>query len=180
MTSTPSPQGRRIIVAEVNGDAGRAIQAWREVHDPREALRLPPHATLCYWAPDAPIEEIEQQVRYAFPEALDIRLGGVMQGDNDQGTLFVEIIDEQPLDAGVQRLYDGTHVKFPPRDGWQWHVTCVRDTRGRDAEALLEAAASLRFETPWLFDTVSYLVLDGERYRPLATWRLGPLRAAPG
>jgi len=172
MTSAPSPQGRRIIVAVVTGETGARIQAWREQYDPREALRLPPHATLCYWAPDAPTEDIERQVRYAFPSTTDVRLGGVRQGSNDQGTLYVEVLDRTPLDEALQRLYDGTHVEFPGLREWRWHVTCVRDTRGKDVAALKQAAASLPDESSWQVDTVAYLELRGERYEPIALWRL--------
>jgi hypothetical protein len=28
---------------------------------------LPPHVTLCYWAPDASLRLLERQVRHAFP-----------------------------------------------------------------------------------------------------------------
>ncbi len=172
MTSTPSPQGRRILVAVVTGEAGGRIQSWRMIHDPKEAVRLPPHATLCYWAPDVEVERLEEQVRYAFPTGVDVRLGGVEQGDNDQGTLFVEVIDQELLNHGLQRLYDGSFVEFPPQRDWRWHITCVRDTRDRDVEALRRASRTLQIEGPWRFDTVAYLELRGDRYEPIATWSL--------
>jgi 2'-5' RNA ligase len=172
MTSAPSPQGRRIIVAVVTGKAGKAIQSWRMIHDPKEATRLPPHATLCYWAPDAPTEEIEKQVRHAFPAPVEVRLGGVQIGDNDQRTMFVEVLDQKPLDAGLQRLCDGSYVDFPPLRDWRWHVTCVRDTRGRDVEELASAAACLLLDEAWSFDTVALLELRGDAYEPIATWNL--------
>jgi hypothetical protein len=172
MTSAPSPQGRRIIVAVVTGEAGRQIQKWRECYDAMEAVRLPPHATLCYWAPDASTEDLERQVRHAFPQAVDVRLGPVQQGDNDQGTLFVAVLDQDQLNKGLDRLYDGSHAAFPPRRDWRWHVTCVRDTRGKDAAALLDAAKVLN-PGSWRFEEVAYLELRGDRYERLATWRLG-------
>jgi hypothetical protein len=128
--------------------------------------------TLCYWAPDEPIEAIGRQVHHAFPRPVLVRHDGVRQGDNDQGTLFVEVIDQAPLSDGLKRLYDGTHVIFPPLRDWLWHVTCVRDTRGRDVEALKRSAADLRIEVPWLFDTVSLMELRGEKYEAVETWRL--------
>lgn len=173
MTSTPSPQGRRILIAVVTGEAGDRIQAWRLQHDPKEAVRLPPHATLCYWAPDVPVEQIGAQVRHGFPAAVTVRLGPVHQGDNDQGTMFVQILDQEELNAGLKHLYDGTHVQFPGRDDWRWHITCVRDTRGRQMEPLWLAAEKLQVEdTPWVMNTVVLMELRGDRYEVVETWTL--------
>jgi hypothetical protein len=138
MTSAPSPEGRRILVAVVTGHAGEQIQRWREQYDPEQAKRLPPHATLCYWAPVADVENLEEQVRHAFPVPFDVRLGPVRLGTNDQQTMYVEVVDRSPLDEALVRLYDGTHVEMPVRRGdWLWHVTCVRESRGRDQAALM-------------------------------------------
>lgn len=172
MTSTPSPQGRRIIIAVVTGEAGERIQAWRLQHDAKEAVRLPPHATLCYWAPDEPVDALEKQVRHAFPRPVEVELGGVKQGNNDQGTLYVEVVDPAPLQQGLERLYDGTYAAFPAMDHWRWHVTCVRDTRGKDVDALKAAATSLQIDGAWCVDTVALMELRGDRYEDVARWTL--------
>ena len=174
MTSAPSPQGRRILIAVVTGVAGDLIQDWRLVHDAKEAMRLPPHATLCYWAPDARVEDIERQVSHAFSEPIEVRLGQVQQGDNDQGTLFVEVIDQEALNQGLERLYDGRYVLFPEkRETWRWHVTCVRDTRCRELDSLLRAARTLQLDQPWRFNTVALMELRGDQYHVLARFFLG-------
>jgi hypothetical protein len=175
MTSKPSPPGRRILVAVVTGEAGNRTQSWREKHDPEQARRLPPHATLCYWAPTVESELLERQVRHAFDAegAPTVRLGEVRKGDNDQETLYVEVLDTAPLNAMLARLYDGTHVPLPGRDGWLWHVTCVRESRGKDQAALLEAAKSLDLsDAPWTVATVACMELRGDRYESIATWQM--------
>jgi hypothetical protein len=173
MTSTLSPEGRRILVAVVTGEAGDRIQAWREQHDPEQARRLPPHATLCYWAPAVAPETLERQVRHAFPAPFDVCLGEVRKGDNDQETFYVEVLDREPLDSALACLYDGTYVEMPKRrDDWLWHVTCVRESRGRDQDALMVAAKELCLDVPWTVDTVAYMELQGDTYAQLASWRL--------
>lgn len=172
MTSARSPDGRRILVALVTGEAGRRIQAWREQNDPGQAERLPPHATLCYWAPSIEVERLEQQVRHAFGRPVTVRLGGVSQADNDQETLYVQVLDTGPLDEVRARLYDGTYVALPRPNGWLWHVTCVRDSRHRDKGALIEAARELHLNQAWTVDTVAYLELRGQRYEPITTWKV--------
>jgi len=175
MTSKPSPPGRRILIAVVTGEAGRRIQAWREQHDAEQARRLPPHATLCYWAPTVEPELLERQVRHAFDAegTPSVRLGEVRKGDNDQETLYVEVLDTQPLNSMHARLYDGAFVPLPGRDGWLWHVTCVRESRGKDQEALWAAAQSLDLkDAPWTVDTVAYMELRGDRYESIATWQM--------
>ena len=174
MTSMPSPPGRRILVAVVTGAVGKKIQAWRRKHDPRQAERLPPHATLCYWAPVVEAEILEQQVRHAFPGRISVSLGGVLVGDNDQETFYVEVLDSRALEKAHARLYDGAHVALPHRNGWLWHVTCVRDSRGRDKQALMAAAQELHFNEDWTLDTISYMELSEDgRYQAVATWRIG-------
>ena len=173
MTSAPSPDGRRILVAVVTGEVGDRIQSWREKHDPEEAKRLPPHATLCYWAPEVEPETLERQVRHAFPAPFEVRLGDVRKGDNDQETFYVEVVDREPLDGALACLYDGTHVEMPRRrDGWLWHITCVRESRGRDQDALMAAARELCLDAPWSVDTVAYMELQGDAYVQLACWNL--------
>jgi hypothetical protein len=172
MTSAPSPRGRRILVAEVTAEVGRRIQAWREQHDPEQARRLPPHSTLCYWAPAVAADELERQVLHAFNEPVTVRLGCVKQADNDQATLYVEVCQAEALDGALRRLYDGTYVKLPPADHWRWHVTCVRDTRGRDMSALWSAARGLDPDCSWHVDKVSYLELTDDHYEEIASWRV--------
>jgi hypothetical protein len=172
MTSAPSPEGRRILVAEVTGAAGEAIQAWRLQHDPEQARRLPPHATLCYWAPDADLATLEQQIRHAFPEAVPVRLGPVREFDNDQHTFYVQVADSAALDEARERLYDGRHVTLPPLDQWTWHVTCVRDSRDRDLEAVRAAARDLCLPDEWRVAKVSYLQLRDGVYEYLAACEL--------
>ena len=172
MTSKPSPQGRRILVAEVTGETGRRIQAWRRQHDPEQAARLPPHSTLCYWVPDVPADDLELQVLHAFQEPVTVHLGCVKQGDNDQGTLYVEVSQASALDGALKRLYDGRYVEFPPVDHWRWHVTCVRDTRERDLDALWAAARELHIDCAWHIEKVSYMQLCGDRYEALACWQV--------
>ncbi len=172
MTSRPSPDGRRILVAEVTGAAAEAIQAWRLEHDPEQARRLPPHATLCYWAPDVEPDALEMQVRHAFPSAVCVDLGPVREFDNDQHTFYVEVHQSDGLDAARERLYDGSFVALPPLDHFTWHVTCVRDSRGRDLGELRAAASSLCLPPEWRVEQVSYMQLRGDHYVHLAAWTL--------
>ena len=85
-TAAPSPSGRRVLVAVVTGEVGRRIQAWRERYDAAQAARLPPHATLCYWADVEPDAALEAQVRHAFPGPLAVRLGRVREFENEEHT----------------------------------------------------------------------------------------------
>ncbi len=173
MTSTPSPEGRRILVLVVTGEAGRRIQAWREQHDREQAKRLPPHATLCYWAPTVAPDVLERQVRHAFPRPFDVHLGHVIKGTNDQETFYVDVVDREPLDDALAALYDGIYVALPERrPDWLWHVTCVRESRGRDQDALMAAARELCLDVPWTVDTVAYMELQGGAYTWLACWNL--------
>jgi hypothetical protein len=157
-------------VAVVTGEAGRTIQAWREKHDPEQARRLPPHATLCYWVPAHEDGSLEQQVRHAFAEPVQVTLGAVRQFDNEEQTFYVEVMDTAALDEARRRLYDGRHLALPSHDDWTWHVTCVRDSRGRDGQALSAAAAGLAPIGPWRIDTVAYMELRGDRYEALGSW----------
>ena len=172
-SSIASPQGRRVLVAIVTGEPGARIQRWREEHDPDQAHRLPPHTTLCYWVPDLPMDSIETQVCHAFAEPVEVRLGAVRAFANDQGTFYVEVLNTARLDQARRRLYDGTHAPLGEAGDWPWHVTCVRDTRGRDREALLRCAASLDASGPWKVDRVALLELRGDAYAPLGTWDVG-------
>jgi hypothetical protein len=172
MTSAESPQGRRIIVAVVTGEAGDLIQAWRLRHDPVEAERLPPHTTLCYWAPTVDPEAIEKQLRHAFLQPIAVNVGPVKEFDNDQHTFYVEVSNTDALDEARRRFYDGKFLELPILTSWTWHITCVRDSRDRDLDYMRTAAGELVLPREWLVDTVSYLELRGKRYEQLACWRL--------
>ena len=177
MSDTPSPNGRRVLVAVVGGPLGAAIQAWREEHDPQQARRLPPHATLCYWAPPlADADALDRQVRHAFPAPVEVNLGGVHEFTNRDGTFFIEVRDTDALNASRARLFDGA---FCPLDGQQdftWHVTCVRYPDEAQRASLREAARTLA-ETiavapTWTVDTIAWLELRDGVYQPLRTWTL--------
>lgn len=172
-SSVVSPQGRRILIAVVTGRVGDQIQAWRERHDPVQARRLPPHTTLCYWAPAMEPSLLERQVQHALESPVEVHLGAVREFDNDQRTFYVEVLRHGPLDEARRRLYDGTHLALPGYGEWPWHVTCVRESLGRDLEALRTAAAELELDRAWRVDTVSYLELRGDEYQTLATWSAG-------
>ena len=174
MTSAPSPQGRRIIVAVVTGEAGEAIQAWRLRHDPVEAERLPPHTTLCYWAPAVEPEVIEKQLRHAFAEPVCVSIGPVKEFDNDQHTFYVQVSETEALDAARRRFYDGAFLEMPALKDWTWHLTCVRDSRDRDLDKLRAAAKELVLPSQWQVETVAYMELRGSRYEELAHWSLEP------
>ena len=177
MTAAASPDGRRVLVAVVTGAVGAAIQAWRERHDPAQARRLPPHATLCYWAP--PIEDAEAlaaQVRHAFDRPVTVALGGIRVFDNRDRTLYVEVTATAELDAARNRLYDGTYLTMPGDPEFTWHVTCVRQSRGRDIDTLRaaadELAAAIGPNPTWTIETVAWLELRDGVYQPLATWHV--------
>ncbi|MGB3329060.1 MAG: 2'-5' RNA ligase family protein [Thermomicrobiales bacterium] len=176
---TPSPNGRRVLVAVVSGSLGEAIQTWRQQHDPQQARRLPPHATLCYWAP--PLEDadaLDRQVRHAFATPVAVTLGGVHEFTNRDGTFFIEVQDTDALNAARARLFDG---RFCPLDGQQdftWHVTCVRYPEEAKRETLRDAARALTAtiaQAPvWTVDTIAWLELRDGVYQPLRTWSLEP------
>lgn len=169
-----SPEGRRVLVALVTGDGGDQIQEWRLRHDPEQARRIPPHATLCYWIPDVTMPALDAQVRHAFPEPLPVRLGGVEEFDNVDRTFFIEVHDTERLDEARERLFDGSVVALPGRDRhWTWHVTCVRKSIGRNVALLREAARTLDLETGWTVDTIACLELRGDRYEEVVRWELG-------
>ena len=170
---TASPDGRRILIAIVTGEAGDIVDAWRRIHDPEQAKRLPPHATLCYWAPVIEPEILERQVRHAFPEPVTVRLGEVRGFDNSEQTFFVEVLETDELDAARERLYDGTELALEKTRDWQWHVTCVRKSKGRsDIETLRAAAADLVVNRSWRIDTIGYMELRNGRYEPIAVFSI--------
>jgi hypothetical protein len=169
---TDSPQGRRVLVAVVTGEIGDRIQAWRERYDPEQARRLPPHATLCYWAPDGDLAQMEMQIRHAFDRSVSVKLGQVREFNNADRTLFLEVLETAELDAARERLYDGTFAVFERNGNWTWHVTCVRYAKGRDTGRLGLAADELVVDTTWTIEKVAYLELQGDRYVPLAEWQV--------
>ena len=167
------PVPRRVLVAVVPGDSGDQIQAWRERHDARQAARLPPHLTVCYRPPVAPLETIEAQVRHAFVAPVPVRLGAVFVLAHREAPLAVSIHDTERLDLARQRLFDGTHVQMGGRDEWPWHITCIRYGYKRDRDELLTWAASeLALDVPWTIDRISYLELRDGCYEPVAEWNL--------
>jgi hypothetical protein len=168
--SEVSPTGRRVLVAVVTGEPGRRIQTWRELHDPEQARRLPPHTTLCYWAPTVEPELLERQVRHAFDRPVSVRLGSVHEFGNPDHTFYVDVLDTAGLDAARVRLYDGTYRALPRRPDWTWHVTCVRYGRDRDLDALRRAAAELNLDMPWQIERVAYLELREDHYESVAEW----------
>lgn len=177
-----SPQGRRVLVAIVTGDAGECIQNWRLRNDPEQARRIPPHATLCYWIPDVTMEALDTQVRHAFPEPIPVRLGHVREFDNVDRTFYIEVEDTERLDEARERLFDGTFVDLPAKDRhWTWHVTCVRKSIGRNVTELRSHAQALRPPASWTIDTIACLELRGDRYHELVRWELdAPVPAQTG
>lgn len=171
---------RRAIVAVVDGVLGDQIQAWRERYDARHATLLPPHLTLCYRPPDAPLADLEAQVRHAFARPILVRLGPVFVLSHREAPLAVSIHATDELEAARQRLFDGTHVQMGGRHEWPWHITCIRYGYKRDCEALLATAAQeLALDAPWLIERISYLELRDGRYRPVAEWDLNLDDARP-
>jgi hypothetical protein len=126
-----------------------------------------------------PLEYIAGQVRHAFPKPVTVRLGGVAQLPNKDGTLVVEVLDTAELDVARQRLFDGTHAEMGGYREWPWHITWVRYGVRRDSAALLALAADgLRCDAAWTIDTLSLMELRDGRYEPAAKFALavrGPL-----
>src|SRR5690348_9323039 len=129
------PAPRRVLVAVVTGPLGDQIQAWRERHDARHAARLPPHLTVCYRPPEAPVELIEQQVRHAFVAPVPVRLGNVFYLEHRESPLVVSVHETAMLEDARRRLFDGTYVEMGGRHEWPWHITCIRYGYKRDREA---------------------------------------------
>ena len=172
--SSASPPGRRVLVAPVTGAVGDAIQCWRRQHDPEQARRLPPHATLCYWLPRGHPTALEPQIRHALPEQITVRLGPPAKFANTDQTIYLPVEQSQDgaLDAARERLFDGRFVPLRRDYDWEWHVTCVRYGIRGHPESLLAAAATLPAGQPWTIDTVAALELRGNRYEAMATWHL--------
>lgn len=169
--SPESPPGRRVLVACVTGEVGERIQRWRLEHDPEQARRLPPHTTLCYWAPELS-ERLDAQVRHAFPRAITVQLGRVQELGNADRTFYVELRDTARLNLARERLYDGAHIQLPRLENWTWHVTCVRYGARRDPDELRRLTSDFRVDAPWTIDRLALLELRGDVYEPLREWRL--------
>ena len=168
-----TPPGRRVLVAVVTGEPGARIQAWREKYDAKHARRLPPHLTVCYRPPSAPLDALEAQVRHGFPSPVQVRLGPVFVLAHREAPLAVQVLETSALDDARRRLFDCTHAEMGGRNEWPWHITCVRYGHNRDRDALLTAAAhELALDEPWIISSVSYLELRNGRYEPLAEWDL--------
>lgn len=169
---TGSPQGRRILIAIVTGEVGQKIQEWRSINDPVEAVRIPPHTTLCYWAPTVEPELLEQQVRHAFPAPIQVHLGEVHEFENREKTFFIEVGETEALDAARELLYDASILELKRDFNWTWHVTCVRRSTGRDRAELESALSGFTVNAPWSIDTIAYMELQDSKYVTLAEWKL--------
>jgi hypothetical protein len=174
---TDSPTGRRVLVAIATGPAGDAIQAWRQRHDPVQARRLPPHATLCYGAPDTrDAAALEAQILHAFAQPIFVRLGGIHEFTNRDGTFFVAVEQSDELDAARDRLYDGTHLTLPGDPTFTWHITCVRYPDDAHRDELRAAArdldAAIAAHPAWTIDTIAWLQLRHGIYQPITTWTI--------
>lgn len=171
-----SEQGRRILIAPIEGAAGERIQAWRLVHDPAQARRYPPHVTLCYDPPhdDSPAARgaLAQQVAHAFPAAVPVHLGGVHRFSGGTETLYVEVLAHEALDAARERLFDGAHARFPVLRPWPWHVSCLRNAATASPDVVAAARAALALDEPYAIAAVEYRELQGEVYEVLERWEL--------
>ncbi len=177
---TGSREGRGILLAIVTGEVGERIQRWREAHDPDQAQRYPPHATLCYWVPEGldagGLDALDAQVRHAFPEPVEVTLGGPQIFENEGRTMFVEVRNHHALDEASERLMDGAHLDLAPVDGrtaWTWHVTALRRTEGVPGDVLTAAETDLAIHEAWRIEEIAYLVLSGDQYERRRTWMLG-------
>src|SRR5579859_2118239 len=108
-------RGRRVLVAVVGGASGDQIQAWREKYDSKHAARLPPHLTVCYRPPEAPLDALEAQVRHGFPGPVRVRLSGVFVLAHREAPLAVQVLETEGLDDARRRLFDGTHAEMGGR-----------------------------------------------------------------
>lgn len=171
-SAVESPQGRRVLVAVVDGEPGERIKRWRLEHDPVQAERIPPHSTLCYWVTGIDTEQLGRQVRHAFSEAPTVRLTGVREFEDSQGAFYVGIEETAALNECRRRLYDGSFVDLGDLREWPWHITCVRDSRGRDVAAIRSAAGGLDAGREWRVSRIACLELRGDRYEAVKAWEI--------
>jgi hypothetical protein len=112
-------------------------------------------------------------VQHAFAAPVTVRLGGVREFDNEQHTFYVAVEQTAALDAARTRLFDGAYLPLTGSDSWTWHVTCVRESHGRDLDALRTAAAALQLDAPWRVDIIACLELRDDVYISVASWSVG-------
>ncbi|MFN8523941.1 MAG: 2'-5' RNA ligase family protein [Chloroflexota bacterium] len=174
-----SPDGRRVLVAPVTGPIGERIQRWRALHDPSQARRIPPHATLCYWVPTGDVEALDRQVRHAFDRPVTAHLAGVREFGNADRTVYVEVGDAEELDRAKERLYDGLHVSLDGRRPWTWHITCIRYGHIADPTVVDAARRDLEISSAWRLESVALLELRQGVYEPVATWTVPTVAGAP-
>ena len=115
-------------------------------------------------------------IRHAFDKPVAVRLGGVHEFNNRDGTFYVEVMETGELDAARDRLYDGRFLALPGRSDFTWHVTCVRYPKSAERDALRIAAreleASIAEHPIWTIDTIAALQLEDGIYLPVSTWNL--------
>lgn len=162
-----------MIVAPVTGTIGTRIQTWRKKYDPLQVLRLPPHATVLYWAnlQDGEDAALDAQIRDAFHEPVDVRLTAVKQFPNPDETRYIEVMGTETLDAARARLFDGTHLVLPEqRKTWGWHVTAIRYGNKTDLSVIEPAISELDLNDIWTVDTLLLLELQNVTYHEVKRW----------
>lgn len=171
---TESKNGRRVIVAPVTGAIGARIQAWREKYDPQQALRLPPHATIMYWANfDVDDAAVDAQIRHAFPSPVIVRLGDVHTFQNPDRTRYIEVQETEHLNNARSRLFDGSYFEFPDqRTEWDWHVTVVRYGVKADENAVNAAIPELDSTGEWVIDVLLLLELRDGVHEEVRRWEV--------
>lgn len=164
-----------MIVAPVTGEIGKHIQSWRQKYDPQQALRLPPHVTMLYWAnlEDDQDMALDAQIRHAFSDPIQVRLTEVKQFLNPDQTRYIEVTETKELDAARARLFDGTHLTLPEqRQSWDWHVTVVRYAAKSDINTIEPGLSELDLEESWKLDTLLLLELRNGKYVEVTRWDL--------
>lgn len=162
-------------MAPVTGALGDHIQAWRLKYDPQQAERLPPHATVLYWAnlEDDQDAALEAQIRHAFPGPVEVHLTEVKQFLNPDQTRYIEVTETNDLDAARARLFDCTHLLLPEqRQTWEWHVTIVRYGIKADMSVIKPAISQLSLQKTRVVDTLLLLELRDGIYHEVTRWDL--------
>jgi hypothetical protein len=111
-----------------------------------------------------------RQIWHAFPSPVRIRLGSVAQFGDGHRTLYVRALETEALDEARTRLFDGTHLAFPPLRPWPWHVSCLRNAAHAPFDLIDEARAALNFDVPIEVGAVEYRELQGRTYELIARW----------